>query len=210
MTYSIILTTFVAGLFYVIIPGPATLAALNLSVTTGHRACASFLACHLMGDLAWAFLAIYAIVGVSYLGPALFDLLGIVCGVYLVFLGYRAWKSSGSTKSAIIGKPWKAGLLLGFTNPKAYPFALAMFTAVFSRFDNAMTLSNALPLVLSAFTGFVAATVFVVVWTNLPLTRHLYSRYKAWMAKVTGLVFIAFGCKSIVEAMLAARSREIG
>lgn len=35
-----------------------------------------------------------------------------------------------------------AGLIFGFTNPKAYPFAVAMFTAVFARFEAAMTFQN--------------------------------------------------------------------
>jgi threonine/homoserine/homoserine lactone efflux protein len=203
------MTTIVAALFYVIIPGPATLAALNLSVTVGQRACAIFLACHLFGDLAWAFLAISAIIGVSQLGPSLFDILGLVCGLYLVFLGYKAWQGNGAKAGVFIRKPWRAGLFLGFTNPKAYPFALAMFTAVFARFDDAMKFSNVIPLVLSAFTGFLVATVFVVVWTNLPLTRRLYLRYKAWMTKATGLVFIVFGCQSIVKAILSIRSSMV-
>jgi len=54
-------TTFIAGLFYVFIPGPATLAALSLSAGPGRIACATFLTCHLLGDLAWTILAISAI-----------------------------------------------------------------------------------------------------------------------------------------------------
>ena len=35
-------------------------------------------------------LALAAIVGVNELGPALFEALGVVCGVYLVWLGGKA------------------------------------------------------------------------------------------------------------------------
>jgi len=41
-------TTFVAGLLYMFIPGPATLAALSLSAVPELRACATFLICHLL------------------------------------------------------------------------------------------------------------------------------------------------------------------
>ena len=44
------MTTFVAAMLYVLIPGPATLAALSLSATDGRAACIRFLGCHLVGD----------------------------------------------------------------------------------------------------------------------------------------------------------------
>ena len=146
-------------MLYVFIPGPATLAALSLSAGPGRMACATFLTCHLLGDLAWTILAISAIIGVSQAGPLLFDILGLACGAYLIWLGIKALRSQGSNTGAIVVVPWKSGLVFGFTNPKAYPFALAMFTAVFARFEHAMTFQNAVPLVLAAFLGFCIATL---------------------------------------------------
>lgn len=207
MTPEIVITTFVAGMLYVLIPGPATLAALSLSATDGRAACMRFLGCHLVGDLMWSAAAILAIVGVSQLGPALFDVLGLICGVYLIYLGIKALRGMNTGATRFIGNPWRSGILFGLTNPKAYPFALAMFTAVLSRFDGAMALSHALPLVATAFSGFLVATGCVVLWTGLPITRRVFLRYGTWITRLTGLVFIAFGAKSISDGINGFRGR---
>lgn len=191
-------TTFFAGLLYVFIPGPATLAALSLSAGPGRMACAIFLTCHLFGDLAWTILAISAIIGVSQAGPLLFDVLGLACGAYLIWLGMKALRSQSSNASGtIVSVPWKSGLIFGFTNPKAYPFALAMFTSVFARFEDAMTFQNAVPLVLAAFLGFCVATLGVVFWTGLSVTRRIFARHSRFIMRAIGVVFIAAGAKSI-------------
>ena len=200
-------TTFVAGLLYVFIPGPATLAALSLSAGPGRMACATFLTCHLLGDLAWTILAISAIIGISQAGPLLFDILGLACGAYLIWLGIKALRSQGSNTGAIVDVPWKSGLVFGFTNPKAYPFALAMFTAVFARFEHAMTFQNAVPLVLAAFLGFCIATLGVVFWTGLPVTRRIFARHSRFITRAIGIVFIAAGAKSIGASITNIRLR---
>lgn len=200
-------TTFVAGLLYVFIPGPATLAALSLSAGPGRMACATFLTCHLVGDLAWTILAISAIIGVSQAGPWLFDILGLVCGAYLIWLGVKALRSQSSKIGAIVDVPWRSGLIFGFTNPKAYPFALAMFTAVFARFEEAMTFQNAVPLVLAAFLGFCVATLGVVFWTGLPVTRRIFARHSRLITRTIGVVFVAAGAKSIGASITNIRLR---
>ena len=198
-------TTFIAGLFYVLIPGPATLAALSLSAGPGRWACATFLGCHLVGDLFWAVLAISAIIGISEAGPLLFDFLGLVCGTYLVWLGWKAISSESRATAAVVGVPWQSGLIFGFTNPKAYPFALAMFTVVFARFEDAMTFQHAFPLVAAAFFGFCIATGVVVFWTGLPVIRRGFSVYGRWITKAIGVVFIIAGAKSLGTSISRVR-----
>lgn len=207
MTPEIILTTFVAGMLYVLIPGPATLAALSLSATEGRGACARFLGCHLVGDVLWSAAAILAIVGISQVGPALFDTLGLICGIYLIYLGFKALRSRSTQAASFIEKPWRSGIVFGLTNPKAYPFAVAMFTAVLSRFDAGLSVSNVLPLVAAAFSGFLVASACVVLWTGLPITRRLFNRYGLWITRATGFVFIALGAKSISDAINGFRGR---
>ena len=207
MMLELFATTFVAGLLYVVIPGPATLAALSLSAGPGRMACAVFLSCHLLGDLAWTILAISAVIGVSQAGPLLFDLLGLACGAYLIWLGVKALRGHGTNGAAIVDVPWKSGLIFGFTNPKAYPFALAMFTAVFARFEDAMAFQNVIPLVLAAFLGYCVATVGVVFWTGLPVTRRFFGRHNRLITRAIGLIFIAAGAKSISGALSNMRLR---
>lgn len=83
-----------AGMIYVLVPGPATLATLSLSVARGRAVAACFLVAHLVGDVVWAVLALLALAGVSRLGPGLFDLLGLACGAYLIWLGWKALRAT--------------------------------------------------------------------------------------------------------------------
>ncbi|MCV0424149.1 MAG: LysE family transporter [Roseibium sp.] len=67
----------------------------------------------------WAILAISAIIGVSQSGPLLFDILGLVCGFYLIWLGVKTLRSQSSKTTAIVDVPGQSGLIFGYTNLKA-------------------------------------------------------------------------------------------
>jgi threonine/homoserine/homoserine lactone efflux protein len=190
--------TFVARMLYVLVPGPATLAALNLSVSSGRRACSIFLGAHMLGDVFWSGLAITSIIGVSQIGSGLFDLLGIICGVYVCGLGLKALFGPLSASSNYLSmRPWSAGLLLGFSNPKAYPFALAVFAAVFAQLVGPPQLRDIWILVVTVFAGFLVATAFVIFWTGAAVTRVLYTRFSDLFGRATGGLFIGFGLKTI-------------
>jgi threonine/homoserine/homoserine lactone efflux protein len=192
MTTELLFSLIAGGMLYVLVPGPATLAALNYSAALGRFATAKFLAAHLLGDLFWSILAILAIIGVSRLGPGLFDVLGVVCGLYLIWLGAKALRAKESGSVAIGGDPVRVGLIFGVTNPKAYPFALAMFTA----------------LIAAVFVGFVLADLIVVAWTGLAPIRRAFARHGRIVARATGILFILFGAKSLHDALSSSARRS--
>ena len=207
MPIELALATIAVGMAYVLVPGPATLAALGISASQGRVASAKFLGAHLLGDVIWSTLALLAIVGVSRLGPELFDALGIACGIYLVWLGAKALRVQANSTAPIISDPVRAGLIFGLTNPKAYPFALAMFTALLGRFGSIMTVADAPILVGMALIGFVVADAIVVVWTGLRPIRRLFERHRSFITRATGAIFVLFGAKSINDAVASMRSR---
>ncbi|MEM1009564.1 MAG: LysE family translocator [Myxococcota bacterium] len=207
MIADMLFASFAAGMLYVLVPGPATLAALSLSASDGRLACLRFLSGHMFGDLFWSIIAVLAIIGVSQLGPTIFHALGIVCGLYLILLGFRALLQKQHVAIRVVTSPWRTGIVFGFINPKAYPFALALFTSVLSRFGSELSLASLLPIALAAFLGFVVATGCVVFWTGLRVVRRTYAKNSWWLVKATGLVFIALGAKSFVDAVQSLRVR---
>lgn len=200
-------SAFLAGMIYVLVPGPATLATLSLNATRGRFVAFQFLAAHLVGDVLWSLLALLALVGVSRLGPGLFDVLGLVCGLYLLWLGGKALFGSRREAAPLVADPVRGGLVFGLSNPKAYPFALAMLTAIIGTQGGEITLAAAAMLLGGCLAGFVLADLIVLFWTGLSQVRRVFMAHGAVITRATGLLFIAFGGKAIADSAAAIRAR---
>lgn len=197
-----------AGMIYVLIPGPAMLAVLSLSSTQGRWASAKFLGAHLLGDVTWSLLALLAIVGVSKAGPQLFDWLGMACGAYLIWLGGNALFSRGETVTPIVTNPVRSGLIFGLSNPKSYPFALAMMTVILGKYGANLTATSAAFLLAGCTVGFILADLIAVYWTGLGLVRKGFGKHAKLITRLTGAMFIAFGVKSFAGAAASLRSHS--
>ncbi|HSI41477.1 MAG TPA: LysE family translocator [Xanthobacteraceae bacterium] len=201
MSLGLFAMTAFAGALYVLIPGPAFLALFSLAAAHGRAAGVRFVAGHLIGDVFWGTLAFAAIIGVNQLGPTLFDLLGLVCGFYLVYLGIKAIRTKGGTAAPVGShRPLVTGVLFGLTNPKAYPVSLAMFTALTAHYADALSWDAAPQLMAAAFVGFIAADIILVWAAGLAPVRKLFLHHGRVVTRVVGLMFIGFGAKSIADA----------
>lgn len=209
MSTGLFAATVLAGFIYAVTPGPAFLAVFALSAQHGREAGARFLFGHLAGDLLWGGLALAAIVGVNQLGPALFDALGIGCGLYLIYLGGRAVLSRGAATSTTVGsmRPVRAGLAFGLTNPKAYPVSLAVFTALTVRYAGAIGWDTAPALMGAATIGFLLGYVVILFWAGLPAVRRFFLKHGRAVTRVVGITFILFGMKSMADAGRSIASR---
>lgn len=69
------------------------LALLGIGASRGRGAGAAFLYGHFAGDVVWASLSLAAVIGARTIGTLFFDLLGIVCGLYLTWLGLGAGRT---------------------------------------------------------------------------------------------------------------------
>lgn len=200
--------TALAGALYVLSPGPAFLALFSLSAAHGRPAGARFVGGHLIGDLFWTALAFAAIIGVNQLGPALFDALGIGCGLYLCWLGFKAVTSAkGAVAPVGSNRPLITGVLFGLTNPKAYPVSVAMFTALTAHYASSLSWDAAPWLMASAFAGFIVADIILVWAAGLAPVRRVFLRHSLAITRVVGVMFIAFGAKSLLDAGRGIASR---
>ena len=209
MTSQALAASFTAGFVYGISPGPAVLALFTLTALSGRAHGARFIGAHLLGDTIWCALAVLAIVGVSQLGPTLFDVLGVICGVYLIWLGWQAIRTPGDGTATPIGavNPARTGLFFGLTNPKAYPVAVAMFTALTAPFAKDLTWGDAPGFMGVAIIGFVLAYALLLWMAGWPAVRRVFSRYHRPITRVTGAMFVAFGAKSVLDVANAIRTR---
>ena len=202
MTPALFLATVLAGFAYVISPGPAFLAVFALAAAQGRRAATMFLAGHLTGDVLWSALAIAALVGASQLGPVLFDVLGLGCGAYLIYLGAKALLAKREENLQPVGgrRPAVTGILFGLTNPKAYPVATAMFAAIALPYAGDLGWRDAPLLLLAAFVGFVPGYALIVFAAGLPAVRRFFTDHGIVVTRVIGAIFIAFGGRTLWDA----------
>ncbi len=205
----ILFASAVAAYLYVVSPGPAFLALFTLAASKGRASGAWFICGHLVGDVTWGGLAVAAILGANRLGATLFELLGAGCGLYLIYLGARAVMTRKDAPPRAIGasRPLATGLAFGLTNPKAYPVALAMFSALVAPYVGELRLADAPQMLAAAFVGFLAADATLIFAAGLPAVRRFFLTHGVVVTRVVGLIFIAFGAKSLYDAGSGAMRR---
>lgn len=202
MTPALFLATSLAGLAYVISPGPAFLAVFALAAAEGRRPAVQFLLGHLIGDVFWSALAIAALVGANRLGPTMFDLLGLGCGAYLIYLGVRALLTLRTSDPQPIGarRPALTGVMFGLTNPKAYPVATAMFAAIALPYAGTLTWGDGPTLLLAAIVGFVPGYAIIIFAAGLESVRRFFTRHGLIVTRIVGAIFVAFGARTLWES----------
>nr|WP_294544452.1 LysE family translocator [uncultured Rhodopila sp.] len=203
MTFGLLMASALAGAAYTLAPGPAFLALLGIGASRGRRAGALFLGGHFCGDVLWASLSLTAIIGAREIGTLIFDVLGLICGSYLCWLGVRSATARRDADGAVTTEPRRPllrGLAFGLSNPKAYPVAVAMFTALLARYASALDWRAFAPLLAAACAGFVAADVVLVSVIGAGVVRRFYRRHALWVTRVSGVLFVGFGLHAIATA----------
>ena len=204
MTFSLLLAVLASGFIYGITPGPGVLAVLGIGATRGRRAGAGFLCGHLLGDVLWCSTALVAIVGARQIGSSVFDILGLISGLYLFWLGVRALRSrpgGADGEQGVARQPFWHGVVFGLTNPKAYPVAVATFTALISSRAEALEWSMLPALIALSFLGGLAAYLILIVIVGARHVRTLYTRYELWITRACGLMFIGFAVNALMHAL---------
>lgn len=203
MTFGLLLASALSGAAYTLAPGPAFLALLGIGASRGRRAGAQFLCGHFVGDVLWASLSLIAIIGARTIGTWFLDGLGLTCGVYLCWLGIRSATASRGADGAATTEPrlpLLRGLAFGLSNPKAYPVAVAMFTALLARYANVLDWTAFAPLLAAACVGFVAADAILVAVIGAGVVRRFYRRHALWVTRISGVLFLGFGVHAIATA----------
>ncbi|CAI8767908.1 Lysine transporter LysE [Pseudomonas chlororaphis] len=204
MTSSLLLAVLASGFIYGITPGPGVLAVFGIGAARGRRAGAGFLCGHLLGDVVWCSTALIAIVGAREIGSSAFDVLGVLSGFYLFWLGLRAirsQRSSGQEPQGPARQPFWHGILFGLTNPKAYPVAVATFTALLSSRAELLNWSMLPWLIFLSFLGGIGAYAILVGIVGARRVRTLYQRHELAITRLCGVMFIGFAINALLHAV---------
>jgi threonine/homoserine/homoserine lactone efflux protein len=202
VTDGLLLLAASAGALYVITPGPAFVALLGLCAARGRGAGALFLVGHMAGDVVWSSLALVALIGAQTIHPIVFDLLGLACGAYLLFLGWQALKARSAAEAglALFDRPLRRGAIFGLTNPKGYPVAVGMFAALLGPRAAELDFALAPALIAASLGGGALAALLLVAFAGLQPIRAFYRRREKLVTRGAGLLFIGFGLSAIANA----------
>lgn len=203
MSPTIAASVFLAGFVYAVTPGPGVLAVLGIGAARGRMAAAKFLGGHCAGDIVWYVLASASIIGVSSIGERVFQVLGLVSGIYLIYLGLQALRHGrGGVVSALVSRdPLRHGIAFGLTNPKAYPVAAAMFTALLAGEASQLTWNDLPMLVGIATLGSLVGDGIYVYAVGVTAMRNFYARHEVTINRASGAIFVAFGGKAIYDSL---------
>ncbi len=204
MTPSLLMAVLASGFIYGITPGPGVLAVFGIGAARGRRAGAGFLCGHLLGDVIWCSTALIAIVGAREIGSTAFDVLGVLSGLYLFWLGMRAVRAKRSSVEVPQGparQPFWHGVLFGLTNPKAYPVAVATFTALLSSRAELLNWAMLPWLIVLSFVGGLIAYAILVGIVGARQVRSLYQRHELLITRLCGVMFIGFAINALLHAL---------
>lgn len=203
MTPSLLWAVLASGFIYGITPGPGVLAVFGIGAARGRRAGAGFLCGHLLGDVMWCSTALIAIVGAREFGSTAFNVLGLLSGLYLFWLGVRAVRAQPSrgAQQGPARQPFAHGIFFGLTNPKAYPVAVATFTALLSSRAELFTWAMLPWLIALSFVGGAAAYAILVAIVGAGRVRALYQRHELLITRLCGVMFIGFAISALAHAL---------
>jgi threonine/homoserine/homoserine lactone efflux protein len=204
MTFSLLLAVLMSGFIYGISPGPGVLAVLGIGAAKGRRAGAAFLSGHLLGDVIWCSTALAAIIGAKVIGSTAFDVLGVLSGLFLFWLGFKAItakRNSDGQPQATARQPFWHGIMFGLTNPKAYPVAVATFTALISSRAELLNWSMLPLLILLSTLGGIIAYSIIITLVGTRHVRTLYQRHELTITRICGLMFIGFAINALMHAV---------
>ena len=203
MTPSLLLAVLASGFIYGITPGPGVLAVFGIGAAHGRRAGAGFLCGHLLGDVIWCSTALIAIVGAREFGSTAFNVLGLLSGLYLFWLGLRAVRAQpgNEARQGPARQPFAHGILFGLTNPKAYPVAVATFTALLSSRAELLTWAMLPWLIVLSFVGGAAAYMILIGVVGAGHVRALYQRHELLITRLCGVMFIGFAISALMHAL---------
>ncbi|MES9902409.1 MAG: LysE family translocator [Sedimenticola sp.] len=190
-------------------PGPNVMLVINHSIQFGVRKVFPTIFGNLFCLLCIAFLAAFGVGAILQASPILFNSLKLLGGMYLLYIGimtFRIVTINGSTeerwqeyeKTKIgIARFWEA-FMVSASNPKSILFLASVFPA----FINPET---SLPQQFAVLFTVIIIVVSSIHFGYAALASTLKNvisgiDFRLWIARISGLVFIVFGCVTMVLA----------
>ena len=185
-------------------PGPSLAVILRVSISQSplHGVLAAIT--HGLGIGFWAFLTLQGLAILMSKHQDLFSVLTVLGGLYLAWLGIKAWRFAGMGQEIKIeGKQssyWESardGMLISLMNPKAALFFLALFSQLIPTEINALIKFQLWATVVVIDTGWYV--IVALLLAGGPILSWL-RRHTVWVDRSMGSILILLGLKVVLGA----------
>ncbi|RBO83987.1 LysE family translocator [Marinomonas aquiplantarum] len=183
-------------------PGPAVFLSIKNGAKYGVRRALIGVVGNVVAMLTLASVSAVGLGAVILASPVLYTVIKVIGGLYLIYLGVKAWRSQPvsrdgdrftSVKLAIPSRLKLFGetYVVGLSNPKA----IAFYTALFPQFIN-LDQPVFLQFVILAGTFAICSFLFLVTYVVLASRLGSYLEQEqvlVWFNRITGGIFVGFG-----------------
>lgn len=192
-------------------PGPNFLAVVGAGMSDGRRVGFYTLLGVSFGMILWATLMAVGLGGLLLAFPWLLTAMKLVGGGYLLWMAYRAIRSSLSKNEASLQslksghKAWSAfrhGILVLMTNPKAALMWAAVASFLFGSGLSGWQVAAFGPIAM--MTAFVIYGTYLLVFTTGAALRT-YDRFSRWVQVAMGAAFGMLGGRLVMDGLRELR-----
>lgn len=186
----------------VAIPGPNFFVVARMAAARSRREALVTVGAIGIGSLCWGLAGFFGVHALFALAPWFYGGLKLLGACYLAYVGTRIIAGSfrpAAEGGAAAGAAFRLGLLTSLSNPKSALLVGSLFTAVM---PPDATLSVGLWTVaemVAISLGWYAMLACVI---STHVVASLFRRFRAWIDRCAGAIFIAFGARLAINTAL--------
>lgn len=188
-------------------PGPNFFIVVQTAMSQGRKSALLVVLGVCCGALLWGVSGYLGLALLFKLAPWLFAVMKILGGFYLIYLGWKMIKNSTPPTTGAAASPggalrcFRSGMLTILSNPKTAAFVASLFAA---------TLPAETPLWLGLSSVALMGAVSMLWYSLVALlfssrrAQQGYARWKTWINRTAGTIFIGFGAALASDSLDAA------
>ncbi len=192
------LAFFVAIFIFSITPGPGVFAILARAMTEGAAACVTLALGMAISDIIYLVFACYGLAAIAEHWGGVFTLIRILGAAYLLYLGWKMWRSrprldaeADGVKSSDQLKSFVQGFLISASNPKVVLFYIA-FLPTFMDLSG-LTTRDILLASLLTLTGLMLGLMLIAATASWARKQFRSERAMRGLNRVAGSIMMAAG-----------------
>lgn len=190
-------------LLAVAIPGPNFFVVARMAAARSRREALAAVAAIGLGSLCWGLAGFFGVHALFALAPWFYGGLKLLGAAYLGYIGMKiiagTFRPEPAPPAPASGAAFRLGLMTSLSNPKSALLVASLFTAA---------LPPGAPLSVGLWTVAEMVAISVAWYAALAcvISTHtvatLFRRFRAWIDRFAGAIFIAFGARLALNTAL--------